>query len=275
MKIIDPKTIFKFTDFKGSIYFEENRSLFSDVYQCYKQLEQIKLFLDDLDHSFAKSKFSPDTVLETDVKEKTLESNVLELVPSLEEIVVPSIQGNQDEIEKFLEQKQLQLQLWQRRIAERRAQRHLAPISVPNTEDLEPEPMTVESAKILLDNYAHMSKNSLKLFNSFFAFDPSCKAQNILFRHIESLIEHAGGNISFSKSGSSHFSIQLPNTFSQEAQVQTVGGSFVAHGGDGEWTPRAHQLCRAAFVYAGITAERIEMAKKIMSESKKREMKNA
>lgn len=255
-------------------YWEETRLQFGEIHQCFKQLEQINRFLDSLEKDLKASTLEVKSSLEhlcVPMSEERVKKEVVEGVPPLDAVFLPPVNSDKsgvsqrEVITQFLNRKKIQLQLWQERIQERKVQQSRVQKEAPHSAQSEREvsEMSFEVANQLFSMSSSMDKDSLLILNSFFKQDNRCKPQNILFQQIQKLIKQVGGVIQFSGSGSSHFSISLPNTYLDSPNnLKVMGGSYRPHSGD-EWTTSAHELCKNAFVKAGITPERIEIAEEM------------
>lgn len=267
-------------------FWEETRYQFSEIYYCLKQLEQINAFLDTLEKDFnslaAKVNDRGRAILPPIVE--SMRKEAVEAVPLLDKVFLPPLPTDEkgvcktEILHKFFERKKIQLQLWQARIQERKVQREFMQKeqSPSNSQRSSPEISEIDFKvkDALLTILSSMDRKSRTILNTFFKPDNSCKPQNILFQDIEKLIRQVGGLLQFSGSGSSHFSISLPNTYLVSSDnLKIMGGSYRPHGGD-EWNLSAHELCKNAFIKAGITPERIEMAENLNLEIKKSEVKN-
>lgn len=236
------------------------RSHFEKLYHFEKELEQINLFMDNLDKPNAKSPISS--------------KETVEITPNLDRVFLPPIEKDKDNDEKkeeltsFFERKKEQLNLWQTRILQRKAQRALMPEILSNTTPVvNVSKMPIEIAELLLSIDSNLDKESQMIFESLFKPNLSCQPHNIKFKKIIKLIAQSGGDLSFN--GGSHFSIRLPHTFSQGVK-KVVGGSYRLHDQADEWSASAHSLCKDAFEKAGITPERIKIAKKVKDKFEKK-----
>lgn len=252
-------------DLTNSFYWEETLDQFSGIYRSYRQLEEIRDFLEDFKES---KKLTPKGKLSNKKNKETLNKEFIEVVPPLSDFLNLEPAKNIKEVDRFIEQKKKQLRLWQECIAQRREQARSKKIIQKESSEDKPIDMDKDQADQLLEIYSKISDKSL--FDSLFKSESDYKPHNISFRNIELLIKQVGGALT--QKGGSHFEIELPNTFITVKKT-IKGGSFRPHGSD-EWTLRAHQLCRDAFIEAGITPERIKVAQEIKSKSRN-EMKNA
>lgn len=257
---------------------EDMRFVHREIFYYIKELKQKNSFIDDLEKEYQSEVKIVDLKPRSEFKKAPKKApkkvdNSLEFTPKDAEIVpelddtfllpVDPLKEKEEKL-KFIERKRIQLQLWKARVQERKIKQDS---NISKVLCIQPQSdskdMPVKMAELLLELNSKMSKNDQLVFNSFFEAN-GCKPHNFLFQNIESLVEHMGGQIKFPNSGSSHFAIKLPNTYSDGVK-KVVGGSYTPHAHGEQWNLNAHILCKQAFEKAGITPERIKIAKQINS----------
>ena len=137
--------------------------------------------------------------------------------------------------------------------------------------------MSNKHAEQLMWTKEKLNKDHIIVFESMFMQDSGYKPHNFRLEQILQLIKKCGGSIN--NNGSSHFVINLPNTYriwpTQQEQNNTLsyvnvptakGGSYRPHNTSDGWSFSAHKFCRAAFEKAGITMKRFQMAEQKLNE---------